>query len=299
MNIKQAQQIPLPTLLSRLGYSPVKTYKGGGELAYKSPFRAETTPSFFVNTTKNVWNDFGDSGGTVLDFVMRFQNTDASGALNFLAILFEPAFFDTGAQIHTPSVIGAQKEETLVLESIKPFGTTAILANYITQQRKINSSVAHQYLKEVHFRNNETGKPYFAAAFANDAGGYEIRNAYFKSSINGKDLSFLKGKRSDLIAVFEGFLDFLSFLTLYKIRQLETDVLVLNSIAFKEKGVSFIQKQAYQTLEMWLNNDKAGRETLHFFIENTTCSVLPQNHLYLDFNDLNNFLVFNSDKKTV
>lgn len=45
---------------------------------------------------------------------------------------------------------------------------------------------------------------------------------------------------------------------------------------------------------MWLNNDKAGKETLHFFIENTRCAVLPQNHLYLDFNDVNEFLVFNT-----
>jgi DNA primase len=70
MNINQAQQIPLATLLSRIGYTPMKTYKGGVELAFRSPFRSEATPSFFVNVQKNVWNDFGDSGGTVLDFAL-------------------------------------------------------------------------------------------------------------------------------------------------------------------------------------------------------------------------------------
>jgi hypothetical protein len=296
MNINQAQQIPLATLLARLGYTPVKTYKGGIELAFRSPFRQETTASFFVNVHKNVWNDFGDSGGTVLDFVMRYRSTDVRGALNYLETVFGTAFFQLEAQMNTPSVKYAPQSETLVLEQIKPFGTSPSLTDYIVQQRKINSLVANQYLKEVHFKNMESVKSYFAAAFGNDSGGFEIRNAFFKSSINGKDMTFLKGKNSESIAIFEGFIDFLSFLTLKKLRQAETDVLVLNSIAFKEKAVNFIKAHNYTSTEMWLNNDKAGKETLHFFIENTECAVVPQNHLYLDFNDLNEFLVFSTVK---
>lgn len=296
MNINQAQQIPLATLLARLGYTPVKTYKGGVELAFRSPFRQETTASFFVNVHKNVWNDFGDSGGTVLDFVMRYRSTDVRGALTYLETVFGTSFFSLEAQMEGPSVKDALKSETLILEQIKPFGTSQSLTNYIVQQRKINAAVANQYLKEVHFKNTESGKHYFAAAFSNDAGGFEVRNAFFKSSINGKDMTFMKGKNSTSIAIFEGFIDFLSFLTLKKLRQLNTDVLVLNSIAFKEKAVNFIKVQDYYAVDMWLNNDKAGKETLHFFIENTDCAITPQNHLYLDFNDLNEFLVLNTVK---
>jgi hypothetical protein len=296
MNINQAQQIPLATLLARLGYTPVKTYKGGVELAFRSPFRQETTASFFVNVHKNVWNDFGDSGGTVLDFVMRYRSTDVRGALNYLETVFGASFFSLESQIRDPSVKDTLKSETLVLEQIKPFGTSPSLTNYIVEQRKINLSVANQYLKEVHFKNVESGKHYFAAAFENDSGGFEIRNAFFKSSINGKDMTFLQGKSSESIAVFEGFIDFLSFLTLKKLRQPETDVLILNSIAFKEKAVNFIKAQNYPSIEMWLNNDKAGKETLHFFIENTDCAIIPQNHLYLDFNDVNEFLVLTTVK---
>jgi Toprim-like/CHC2 zinc finger len=299
MNINQAQQIPLATLLSRLGYTPVKTYKGGVELAFRSPFRADTTASFFVNVHKNVWNDFGDSGGTVLDFVMRYRSTDVRGALNYLETVFGNSFFLLEAQIRDPSVKDPLKSETLILEQIKPFGTSPSLTDYIVEQRKINASVANQYLKEVHFKNSDSGKHYFAAAFSNDAGGFEIRNAFFKSSINGKDMTFLKGTNNDSIAVFEGFIDFLSYLTLKKIRQPETDALVLNSIAFKEKAVNLIKTQNYTSMDMWLNNDKMGKETLHFFIENTDCIVTPQNHLYLDFNDLNELLVFNTVKKMI
>jgi Toprim-like len=187
----------------------------------------------------------------------------------------------------------------LVLEQIKPFGTSPSLTDYIVQQRKINAAVANQYLKEVHFKNTESGKNYFAAAFGNDSSGFEIRNAFFKSSINGKDMTFLKGKSNESIAIFEGFVDFLSFLTLKKIRHPETDVLILNSIAFKEKAINLIKSQNYSSIDMWLNNNKAGKETLLFFIENTDCAIIPQNHLYLDFNDLNEFLIFNTVNKMV
>ena len=294
MNINQAQQIPLATLLARLGHTPVKAYKGGVELAFRSPFRQETTASFFVNVNKNVWNDFGDSGGTLLDFVMRYKGTDVHGALSYLENIFGNSFSAFDAPIKTPSVSEAQKSENLILMQIKSFGTSPSLTKYIIEERKINSTVANRYLKEAHFKNTESGKHYFAAAFANDSGGFEIRNAFFKSSINGKDTTFLKGENSESIAVFEGFIDFLSFLTLKKLRQPETDVLILNSIAFKNKAVSFINNQNYDSIDMWLNNDKAGKETLHFFIENTNCAVVPQNHFYRDFNDVNEFLVFNT-----
>lgn len=299
MTISQAQQIPLATLLARLGYAPVRTHKNGVELAFKSPFRQETTASFFVNVRKNVWNDFGDSGGTLLDFVVRHQNTDIRGALSYLENVFGNSFSDLHAPIETPSVSEAQKSENLILTQIKPFGTSPSLTKYIIEERKINSTVANHYLKEAHFKNTESGKHYFAAAFGNDSGGFEIRNAFFKSSINGKDTTFLKGTHNQSMAIFEGFIDFLSFLTLKKLRQPETDVLILNSIIFKDKAVSFINNHDYNALEMWLNNDKAGKETLHFFIENTHCAILPQNHLYLGFNDINEFLVFNTVKKTI
>lgn len=296
MNISQAKQIPLIMLLARLGFSPVKSYKGGVEVAFRSPFRQEKTPSFFVNVPKNVWHDFGDSGGTVIDFVMRYQNTDARGALNYLETVFGNRFLSIETPQKDPSVKSASKSETLVLEQIKPFGTAQSLTDYILQERKIAAAVANKYLKEVHFRNTETEKHYFAAAFGNNSGGFEIRNAFFKSSINGKDMTFLEGKNRASIAVFEGFIDFLSFLTLKKWREPETDVLVLNSITFKEKATNFVKAHNYSSIDMWLNNDKAGRETLHFFIENSDCAVVPQNHLYLDFNDLNAFLVFNTVK---
>jgi len=59
------------------------------------------------------------------------------------------------------------------------------------------------------------GKSYFALAFANESGGYELRNRYYKGCYGHKDISLIPGRNtaSKSVAVFEGFMDFLSALT--------------------------------------------------------------------------------------
>ena len=90
MNSHQAKQIDLPDLLARLGHHPVKVRKGGRELWYTSPFREERTPSFHTSYLggKWIWKDFGDTGGTVIDFVMRYEGISFKQALAFLRKMY-------------------------------------------------------------------------------------------------------------------------------------------------------------------------------------------------------------------
>lgn len=176
MNTAQAKKIPLQEILAKLGFQPVKTFRGGEELAFLSPFREEKEPSLFVNTRKNVWNDFGDIGGNALDFVIRYRNTDVKGGLEFLDQLFGKGFVHTPQPLKTNKATELPKENTFLLASTKPFGENSkALFQYITVERRINPEIAAKYLKEVHFTHRETGKKYFAAGFENLSGGYEIR----------------------------------------------------------------------------------------------------------------------------
>ena len=87
MNSEQAKKLSLPDIMSRLGYEPTEITKGGAEYWYCSPFRKEKEPSFHTSYLggKWIWNDFADSGGTVIDFVMRHEGyTKVSDALRFL-----------------------------------------------------------------------------------------------------------------------------------------------------------------------------------------------------------------------
>lgn len=104
---------------------------------------------------------------------------------------------------------------------VKELGHTALLG-YLSL-RGINSTIAKSHCVEIHYRRN--GKNYFAIGFKNDAGGYELRNPYFKGCIAPKAITTITNHNVEC-HVFEGFIDYLSFLVLYG----ECDAVVLNSI---------------------------------------------------------------------
>jgi hypothetical protein len=83
------------------------------------------------------------------------------------------------------------------------------------QQRRIPLEVAECYCKEVKYELNN--REYFAIGFKNDAGGYEIRNSYFKGSSSPKEITTCNNGAKEA-AVFEGFTDLLSFLATLLLR---------------------------------------------------------------------------------
>ncbi len=293
MNTAQAKKLPLNEILKRLGLEPVKSFKGGEELAYLSPFRNETEPSLFVNIRKNVWNDFGDIGGNALDFVIRYRNTDVRGALEFLDGLFgKREFIIPKSNTLIKDKPTQNKENIFLLDRALPFGATApSLVAYIAGERRISPEIASRYLKEVHFTNRETGKAYFAAGFENLSGGFEIRNPFFKSSLGLKDISLVEGQGAEReIWVFEGFLDFLSKLTLIGSNTVLSDCLILNSVSYAEKAIQFIISKGYTSIKGFLDNDRAGDETTLKLKTKFGEMFFDLRSEYQGFKDLNDFL---------
>ncbi|WP_315819361.1 toprim domain-containing protein [Paraflavitalea speifideaquila] len=83
-----------------------------------------------------------------------------------------------------------------------------------------------------------------------------MRNAHFKGSSAPKTSTFLDQGCKEL-AVFEGFFNFLSFLTLNQYRPLPAgNFLVLNSLAFFDKSRPLMEQHAGITL--YLDTDAAG-----------------------------------------
>ena len=74
-------------------------------------------------------------------------------------------------------------------------------------------------------------------------------------------MSFVKGSNSNSeIAIFEGFMDFLSRLTIDEIVIPERDSLILNSASYEKQAVEFIEKKGYNTIFGFLDNDPKGEE---------------------------------------
>ncbi len=299
MNTDQAKKLPLAQILARMGYQPVRSFKQGEELAYLSPFRSEKEPSLFVNTRKNLWNDFGDQGGTVIDFVMRHQGGTVSEALAFLEKIWKSDFKAiSGIKNTEPDDRGEIELKSFQIDEIKPFSASQpSLNHFITQDRKISTAVAEAFLKEILFTNLKSGKKYFAAGFQNMAGGYEIRNPFFKSSLRGKNMSFVKGSNSNSeIAIFEGFMDFLSRLTIDGIAIPERDSLILNSASYEKQAIDFIEKNGYKTIFGFLDNDPKGEELTQNFTKVFGENFNDVRFIFEGFKDLNTFLQRNFEK---
>lgn len=56
MDVRRMREIPIADFLSAMGIQPKK--QKGNALWYSAPYRTERTPSFKVDTAKNVWFDF-------------------------------------------------------------------------------------------------------------------------------------------------------------------------------------------------------------------------------------------------
>ena len=294
MHIQEAKKISILAVLSNLGYHPVKSYKRGEEVLFFSPLRKEKEASFFVNIKKNLWNDFGHKGGSVLDFVMIYHQTDLKGALQILQKL---NLSESEAKISAEkgkdyNLLEKGKEALKIVEKL-PFGQKAkSLVNYIVQERKISNEIARKYLSEIHFNNETTNKNYFAVGFENSIGGYELRNPFFKGSIGGKAISLVQGaKLSDELIIFEGFINFLSRLTNDNLIVPERDALILNSAVYGQDALDFIEENNYKTVFGFLDNDEKGNELNRFFEEKIKNNYKDCRFLYEGFNDLNESLI--------
>jgi hypothetical protein len=153
------------------------------------------------------------------------------------------------------------------------------------RERCINIDTARLHCREVHY--NVNGKPYFAVGFGNDAGGYELRNKYFKGCTS-KDVTTLKAENLiNSCQLFEGFMDYLSFLTLKNWQHSKADVIVLNSVSNLLKVKNSLNP--YESVSAFLDNDDAGKRAVQE-LQSVCKNVSDQSGFYTKHKDLNDYL---------
>ena len=142
---------------------------------------------------------------------------------------------------------------------VSPLKNTVLL-DYL-ERRGIPSDIASRECVEVHYRMR--GKWYFSVGFKNRKGGIEIRNPYFKGAVSPKDITHVShnagDRRQSPVLVFEGFMDYLSYLAL-KNGQTVPDCVVLNSVTNLPKAVDILR--SYGQVCCFLDNDEAGRKAV-------------------------------------
>jgi len=282
MTTKEVKQIPIIDLLGSLGYLPEHSQKNGNEFWYKSPMRKEKTPSFKVTVDKNTWYDFGAAaGGSVVDLVMAYKRCDVAKAF---AIIKSKNITSVTPLLETVPVLF--NNNPVEVRSIKPLQNSVLIS--FLKSRGLSIEIAGNYINEIYYRRS--GKDFFTVGMKNDSDGYEIRTKTFKGCILSKDLTTLKNG-FDTVSIFEGFIDFLSLLTMKKINSLKSDVIILHSTSQINKAVDKISNSNYNKLFAFVDNDKAG-ETAFLKLKNINqIEVKDMRHLYDGYNDLNDKLL--------
>ncbi|MFJ1491661.1 CHC2 zinc finger domain-containing protein [Capnocytophaga canis] len=294
MNAQQIKDnIAITDVLAFFSLFPKKIQNN--KLMYLSPFRKENTPSFAVDEKKNIFFDFGEGiGGSSIDFVMKYKNISFTEAIKFMNENFSNRieFIKKNTLDKDDSVQNQKNTKILEVKEIYNYN----LKNYI-QERKIDLEVAKKYLKEVHFESN--GKELYGVGFSNEKNGWEIRNSFYKGNIGGKDISYIKNSDTRELCIFEGFFDFLSYLTMNQ--NGNKNFLILNTLAFvfplenqlhinsdiSKKVFDLIKSQ--NKIELFLDNDEAGNRAKKI-INNIHSNVIDNSILYEKYNDLNDFL---------
>lgn len=240
MNIQEVKQIRIADYLQSLGYTPVK--QQGSSFWYKSPLREETDASFKVNTELNKWYDFGlGKGGNIIALAAELYHTeDVTCLLKRIeerTPYIRPASFSFGKQ--------QSDNRTYRVLRVGELSSPALIA-YL-QERGIDIELAKRECKELRFENAD--KPYFAIGFPNMARGYEVRNRYFKGCVAPKDITHIRQQKEPrtVCYLFEGFMDYLSFLTIrvknnpQHPRLNAQDYVILNSVSTSRKRKAYWQ----------------------------------------------------------
>ena len=281
-NLQNIKNIPIADYLHARGIQPVKKY--GSYALYNAPYREDHNASMKVDFARNLWFDFGlGKGGSIIDLVMLLQGCNAHEAISHLAgnnLSFHSA---TPPKEKVAALSPSTRHILCISEELPPH-----LQRYLQEERKIDLSLAKPYLRSVCYEVG--GRTYIAIGFANRAGGYELRDdKTFKGTIAPKDISVIAGDANNVPhCIFEGFMDFLSYLTM-KGKEI-APCIVLNSISNVHRAVTYLREHHIGCVRAFLDNDEAGRRAMQV-LQSAGMSVEDMSRHYGGYKDLNEYHV--------
>ena len=285
MNCEEAKKIDIVEYLFSLGLQPKKIK--GNDYWFQSPFREDKSPSFKVNRKFNVWYDHGmGKGGNLVDFGVLYHAISVSELLEKLG---EKSFsFHQPIREISEKNNAGEKEKITVINVTQ--GIKSLPLSKYLKIRRISLHIANAYCREVDFRLYD--KKHTAIGFQNMAGGYELRNEYFKGSSSPKDITLFDFNPLKNILVFEGFFNFLSYQAIHHnktlLPNLHNNFLVLNSLSFFERAREVMEK--HSSIHLYLDRDDSG-----IAITQKALSISQQyrdeSFKYKNHKDMNEYLV--------
>lgn len=168
------------------------------------------------------------------------------------------------------------------------------LKNYLSQERCIDPELAKHYVKEVQYKTLKTGQTFYALGFPSGS-TFVLRNKIFKGFAGaGVALSIFE-KQSPSIILFEGFIDFLSYLSAKRLIHPDKTAIVMNSSSMLKHVVDYVKKSPHITeIEYFRDRDEkhhsknTGKLSLDKLKEELEpLQVIDRSNAYPDHKDLN------------
>ena len=277
--------------LEKKGIRPVR--RTPAYAMYRSPLREETRPSFKVDTEKNLWIDYAEGrGGSIIDLCMRLEDCTLSEAIYRLG--------QNASEYIVPSSSSPKRETSISpkqTENTMASGTRRLISisdtlpphlqEYLTKERCIDLEKATPFLKCISYEVR--GRRYEAIGFANSSGGYELRdNHLFKGTVAPKDITPIFENKTQAVCLFEGFMDFLSFLSMKG--EVTNQCLVMNSVSNVARSIHYLNERNITSVRAFLDNDDAGRKAVQEFV-NAGFKVEDMSVHYRNNKDLNEYHV--------
>ena len=268
---------------------------------YFSPFREESNPSFHLDEAKNSWYDYGTGeGGSLFDFVCKFAGCTKGEVYDWLASFRNMVPECEYRSIVAPILEKSHNTGRIVIDSASHSFSRHKLIEYAAS-RAVSKEVLERYCEEVVYHvDTAPERQFYAIGFKNNSGGYVLRSSISKrcssSDITtlGPDGQMTDNVTSNKVLVFEGFMDFLSWITDVKQETPQYDCCILNSVTNISKALPWII--AHSHVAAFMDNDPAGKETLQKIMESvpdiasTDVCVYDMSKLYQEYNDLNDKL---------
>jgi len=272
---EKARNTCLVATLARLGHFPTRETEK--EAWFLSPLRSETQASFKISKRLNLWYDFGiGEGGGTIELVCRLQKVNKYEALDLLDGIIEPIRRIKTIRVKVP-------RPSIKIQRIIKLQHPNLLRYLL--QRRIAREMGLKYLREIHY--TMYGRNYYSLGLENRMGGWELRDRYRKLSTSPKAIAMIKRDGTNLTLV-EGMFDMLSLLKIDPDWLKNSDIMVLNSVAFANRVPLMIN--SYRNINLALDNDGAGNRATELILKfENRC--IDRRQLYSGFKDVNDMLV--------
>lgn len=279
----QLNQISIVDYLAKLGHKPKKDY--GARLDYFSPIQEEKNRSFCVYVSTNSWYDWGRGmGGGLVQLVMVLENCDRSRAIDILL----------GGNFNLNRSLEPKKPNKKAIEILETRRIDDVnLINYLWA-RNIKPDLARLYCKEIVYffpLGKYPNRLHTTIGFQNKKGGWELRSEGTRLSVSPKYYTEIKG--SNVLYLFEGFINMLSWLYYYGHKRIKGTIIVLNGWT----GVKYVDFKRFKKVYSFLDNfDKkklnglTAKEEVVKCINDAVVFHKDCSDTYKDFKDFNSFI---------